>query len=287
MEHVSQAMKKHQAEAALHAVAVPLMSPLPAGIPSRQGAPEQVIAPPRSSPILQPLRVFTPEAEGPRITNGYSPVLIAHHDCGHHIAEQYRSVRTHLLSFYENKPFTLMLASAQGGEGKTVTCLNLAFILGRQRGCRTVVVDADLRHGKVARLLRQPHPIGLADLLRRDATLDEIICPTVYPTVSVICAGKCSRGEAGELVSHPELAETLQELQKRNDFVLVDTPPIAPLSDTCTIGQVVGDALLVVRANHTQQEAVENAVKQLKELSVRTVGIVLTHQRDTRLSLAE
>jgi capsular exopolysaccharide synthesis family protein len=268
-------MKKHEAE----------QGSGPAG--PAQGPPEAP-APARSQAAARP----TPRAEAPRprgqtpqslietfSANGYAPTLVAHHDRGGRIAEEYRSLRTNLLAQYEDERLCLLVTSAEPGEGKTVTCLNLALVLAELQERRVVVVDADLRQGRVARLLRIKTGRGLADVLRGKSAVAEVTLPTHYPNLSVVPAGGAGRGEIGELLGRPELEEALGRLRQAHDFVLLDTPPVNRAADTGIVGRAVKDALVVVRMNKTARDSVDRAIRLLHAANIKPVGLVLTHQR--------
>ena len=282
MGNVWDAMKKHEAEQA----AKPPGPPAPA-----EGQPKADAAAPAGPPSKAPAR-SAPRADAPRpaapaprsliesfSANGYAPALVAHHDRGGRIAEEYRSLRTNLLAQYENERFCLLVTSAEPGEGKTVTCLNLALVLAELQERRVLVIDADLRQARVARLLRTKRGPGLADVLRGKASADQAIVPTHYPNVFVIPAGEAGRAEIGELLGRPELEESLGHLRQAYDFVLFDTPPVNRSADTGIVGRTVKDALVVVRMNKTARESVDRAIRLLHAATIKPVGLVLTHQK--------
>jgi len=212
-------------------------------------------------------------------TDNYSSVLVAHHKRAGRITDQYRSLRAHLLARYPDERFCIMVTSAEAGEGKTVTCLNLAFVLAGRRECRTIVMDCDLRKNKIASLLRAGSGPGVADVLRGTARLEEAMKPTVHPNLFFITAGHAGRGEAGELVGRPELQDITTQLRRHHDYVLLDTPPINSVSDASMLGQAVDEALLIVRMNRTRRESVDKAIKLLDAVNVKLAGLVLTHQK--------
>ena len=263
MGNVSDAMKKHQAEQAAKAAA---------GGP--EPAPAAAAAQPEPAPLPQP-----PHRHSPVILNGYSPKLVAHHQRGSRLAEEYRELRTSLLAQYKDERFCLLVTSANRGEGKTLTCLNLAIVLAERREFRTVLVDCDLRKGKVASLLRSERSPGMADLLRGTAAIDDVLRPTSYPNLFVLPAGRSETEEIGELLGKQELEETVGQLRRDFDHVLLDTPPVNELSDARVIGRVAREALVVVRMYKTPRESVDETIRLLHSANVKPIGLVLTHQR--------
>jgi polysaccharide biosynthesis transport protein len=211
--------------------------------------------------------------------NGYSQVLMAHHDRGGAIAEEYRALRTNLLAQYPDERFCLLVTSAEAGEGKTVSTLNLSLVLAERQERRTIVVDGDLRKRTVAGLLHIDNAPGLTDVLRGAKRIADVIRPTAYPNLFVIPAGQSKQAEVGEILGRPELEEAVNELRRSYDYVLIDTPPITIASDAGMLGRTAGEALIVVRMNKTRRESVDRAIGLLHAANVKPVGMILTHQR--------
>jgi capsular exopolysaccharide synthesis family protein len=209
----------------------------------------------------------------------YARSLMVHHDRGGRIAEEYRSLRTNLLSKCPTDRFCFMVTSAEAGEGKTVTCLNLALVLAERRDRRTIVVDYNLRQGGVAEMLGAKHGPGVAEVVQGRASLEEAIQPTAYPNLFFLSAGQSHAGQAGELMSRSELKSMVETLRDRFDYVLVDTPAVNHYSDAGITGLITGDALLVVRMRKTPKEAVQRAIRSLKATNVNVVGMLLTHRK--------
>jgi len=259
VSHVWDAMKKRRAEQA--AEAPPVSGPPAVPVPPSSATPPAAPASARSS-----------------VLNGYEPELVAHHERGGEVTEDFRAVRTHLLGQYPEERFCILVTSAEAGEGKSVTCLNLAVVLAERQERRTLVVDFDLRKKEIARLLRMDNEPGMADLLRSTARIEDVVRPTVYPNLFVIPAGEASPEQIGEVLHRPELEEIVTELRRRYDYVLFDTPPVT-ISDAGMLGRAVTEAVLVVRMYKTHQETVGSAIRLLHAANVKPVGIVLTHHR--------
>ena len=263
MGHVSDAMKKHQAEQAEK-------------VPAAEAAKET-----QARPAIGQREAA--EAAGPPAGsidgNGFAPKLVAYHDRGGLITEEYRGLRTNVLARYPEKKFCLMVTSAEAGEGKTVTCINLGMVLAERQEERTVIVDCDLRKGQVAALLKARKTPGLGELLQGNAALKDVIQKTVYPNLDVIASGSVDREKVGEVLGRPELNEALCSLRRDYDHVLLDTAPVNTLSDAGLIAQDVQDVLLIVRLNRTSRDSVEKAIRLLHAVNARLMGMVLTHQK--------
>jgi len=258
MTHVSDAMKKSEGDWL--------------GPPKELGGGPKLVemraAPKRKElPVLDPTDV------------NYSQAVVTWHDASGRISEQYRALRIRLMAHFKDKPFAIIVTSAHRGEGKTVTCVNLAFALAAQRELRTALVDCDFRRNGVATLLHDKSPLGLADVLRGQVSLDEVIRPTPFANLSVVPAGRTARDEACELASRGELDDVVRYLRRSYECVLFDTPPTSTLCDAGAVGRVAGEAMLVVRMNRTQRESVAEAIRHFNAINVNVVGLVLTGQK--------
>jgi capsular exopolysaccharide synthesis family protein len=280
--NVWEAMKKHQVEEA---------GP-PKGEESRAGvaAGEQPLSRPAEAP--SPARPQGTPAAGPRpakpvsappgphaSSNGYADMLVAHHDRGGRITEQYRSLRTHLLAQCGEGRFCTLVTSAEAGEGKTVTCLNLAITLAERRDRTTVIVDGDLRRGRIGQMLNGQASPGLADVLRGQRDIRDVLQPTAYGNLFFVSCGQARRDEAADLVGRPEMGEALALLRRQFDYILLDSPPVNAISDACIMGGAVGEALVVVRMDRTSRDSVDRAIRLLHASNVKVSGVVLTHQK--------
>ncbi len=269
MSHVWDAMKKHQAEQPPQEQKAEAPSP---GIPAK--TPARV----KQEPALA---VKVPGASRPLIpgSNSYAEVLATHHDRGGPITEQFRALRTHLLAHFGDKRFSAIITSAEAGEGKTVTCLNLGIVLAERSERTTVIVDGDLRKGNIAACLNIDEAPGMADLIRGTARIETVVRPTVYSNLFVIPAGKTLQHEVGELMGRPELEEIEAELRRTYDYVLIDTPPVNGAADAGMLGQGVDGALVVVHLNKTHRESVDRAIRLLHASNITVSGLILTHQK--------
>jgi len=255
--HVWQAMKKHQAEQAAKAAAVQRL----------KDAGWQRLADSEAACRHNPIDL-----------DGCAPGLVVRQDPRSRIAEQYRALRTNLLARYPDGRFCLVVTSAEPGEGKTVTCFNLALVLAENKDRHTAIVDLGLRGGAVARLAGVEKSPGVADFLRGTATLDAAVRPTSEANLFIIPAGEARPDEAAGLLAKPELDGLIADLRRKFDYVLLDTPAVSLAPDAGTLGRAVGDGLLVVRVNKTRRDAVDRAIRLLRAAGIKPVGITLTHQ---------
>jgi capsular exopolysaccharide synthesis family protein len=176
-------------------------------------------------------------------------------------AEQYRAVRLTLETVHHERNVSVVGITSPGrGEGRTMTTLNLAGALAQAQQARVVLIEADLRHPSVARYLGLPHGRGLSNyLLDASRTADEVLQRPPAIAFSVIPAGPAS-SMPYELLKSPRLGALLDELRKRFDYVLLDTPPALAFPDVGILRELLDGFLVVVRANRTPREQVTDTV---------------------------
>lgn len=312
MANVWEAMKKHQQEQAAAEAAqsqqvnaapqadAPTQGPADQGnVPAEPGpmpqAQKQVHEPtpgekPVQAPAERPARiasVLPTTIKAAQATTGtahvqqtkYAPCLMASHDRGGWVCEEYRSLRTNLLAKCGERGFCYLVTSSEPGEGKTVTIGNLGLVLAERVNQNTLLIDGDLRKRRLAELLGLKRSPGLAEYLRGQASLKEIIQPTSQPNLSMIASGVADHDEVAKLLGRPELGKIIADVRRMFDHVLIDTPPINSVSDAGIIGHFCNEALMVIRMNKTRRESVERALALLHSASIKPVGMVLTHRR--------
>jgi len=188
-------------------------------------------------------------------------------------AEQYRAVRLAIETMRHERGTRVVGVSSPGrGDGKTMTALNLAGALAQAPDARVVLVEADLRHPAAARYLGLSAPRGLSSyLLDHSMNLDAVVQRPPSIAFAVVAAGAAS-SMPYELLKSPRLAGLLAELRQRFDFVLVDTPPALPFPDVGIVRDLVDGFVVVVRANRTPKEMLQDTMSVLGRQ--RTLGLV-------------
>jgi len=190
-----------------------------------------------------------------------------------HAAEQYRAVRLAIETMRHERGTRVVGISSPGrGEGKTMTALNLAGALAQAPDARVVLVEADLRHPAAARYLGLSAPRGLSSyLLDQAMNLDSVLQRPPSIAFAVVPAGAAS-SMPYELLKSPRLSALLGELRQRFDYVLVDTPPALPYPDVGILRDLVDGFVVVVRANRTPKEMLQDTMTVLGRQ--RTLGLV-------------
>jgi len=188
-------------------------------------------------------------------------------------AEQYRAVRLAIETMRHERGTRVVGVSSPGrGDGKTMTALNLAGALAQAPDARVVLVEADLRHPAAARYLGLSAPRGLSSyLLDHAMDLDTVLQRPPAIAFAVIPAGAAS-SMPYELLKSPRLGALLTELRQRFDYVLVDTPPALPFPDVGIVRDLVDGFVVVVRANRTPKEMLQDTMSVLGRQ--RALGLV-------------
>ena len=169
----------------------------------------------------------------------YPEEIVAHNDRGSKATEDYRALRTSLMAASPQGRFSYLVTSAEPGEGKTITCLNLAMVLAERADRTTVVVDANFRNSRLSKLLKTADGPGLAELLRGEASMAQAVQATAYPNLFCIPTGRARReSERVSQLFTPELANVVDDLRSQYDHVLFDTPAVHSAPD-CDITEMV------------------------------------------------
>lgn len=195
-------------------------------------------------------------------------------------AEAYRTLRTALLLSSAGGLRSVVISSAVAGEGKTVTAANLAVVLA-QLGREVVLVDGDLRRSRQHQIFAVSNRFGLANYLAGDAPVENIIFPTRIPKLALVPAGPHPPNPA-ELLSSALMSDLLTILQQRFQFVVVDTPPVLPVTDASIVSAHCGGLVLCVGANQVLREELRSCWERLQIAGVRVLGVVVNRFRPER-----
>lgn len=189
-------------------------------------------------------------------------------------AEAFRRLRTNLqFVAVEDDVNTIVLTSALPGEGKSTTAVNLAIALA-DAGQRVVLVDADLRRPSIAAYTGVERSVGLTTVLIGRAGLDDVVQPWGNGNLDVIAAGQVPPNPS-ELLGSTKMAALMEELAARYDTVLVDTPPLLPVTDGAILARLLGGAVVVVGAGTIHKPQLKDALDMLSTVSARVRGLVV------------
>lgn len=154
-----------------------------------------------------------------------------------------------------------------------MTVANTAIMLA-QMELQVLVIDADLRKPACHKALRVRGGRGLTDFLAGQEELEKVITPTSISNLFVLNCGSTPPNPT-ELVGSKRMDETLAALKDRYDFILIDSPPVMPVSDAVILSRMVDGVVLVVRSKETKKHIVKAAVSQLGNGHGKILGVVL------------
>ncbi|RMG35532.1 MAG: polysaccharide biosynthesis tyrosine autokinase [Planctomycetota bacterium] len=188
-------------------------------------------------------------------------------------AEAYRAARTALLvGLADATPVALQVTSPEPGDGKTTFAANFALAMA-ESGRRVCVIDADLRRPTIHRVFGLRREIGTADVLQGEIDLVTALQPTINERLMVLSAGTPVERPA-ELLSRVDLKALVTEAKRHFDIVVLDSPPVLAVSDTCLIGRHVDHCVLVVRIEKNTRPVLRQALETLAIHGVKLLGCV-------------
>jgi receptor protein-tyrosine kinase len=204
--------------------------------------------------------------------------IVAFHDSTSAIGEQYKIVRTNIQSLNHTKNYkTFLITSSIDGEGKTITAINLAFTFASDLNNKSILlIDADMRKGKVAQYLNLSRSPGLSDVLKGNAELDSIFLTPNVDNLTVVLSGKTPKNPA-ELLGSKKMKSIMATFKNRFDYIFIDTPPVMPLTDACILGAITDGVILVIQASRTQRGVVRHAESRLYQVGAKILGYIMTN----------
>jgi succinoglycan biosynthesis transport protein ExoP len=190
-------------------------------------------------------------------------------------AEAFRTLRTNL-QFLDvaSGGRSYVVTSSIPSEGKTTTSANLAIALA-DSGAHVVLVDADLRRPKIASYMGLEGAVGLTDVLISRANLGDVLQPWGRGNLTVLPSGAVPPNPS-ELLGSRAMASLLQTLESEFDVVILDLPPLLPVTDAALVSKMVRGALVVVAAGRTHKGEFSGAVMTLENVGASVAGVILT-----------
>ncbi|WP_267784983.1 polysaccharide biosynthesis tyrosine autokinase [Paenarthrobacter ureafaciens] len=190
------------------------------------------------------------------------------------VAEAVRKLRTNLKFMdVDNPPRVIVVSSALPGEGKSTVVANLAQTLAAT-GERVVVVDADLRRPMLAKIFGVPNSIGLTDVVVGRATLNDVLQPWGDSGNLYLLASGTIPPNPSELLNSNAMQKMLDDLAE-HATVLIDTPPLLPVTDAAILTAKTDGALVVTRCGNSTYEELKRALHNLNKVNGRCLGIIL------------
>ncbi len=189
-------------------------------------------------------------------------------------SEVYKTIRTNLAFLSSTHGYkNFLITSAGEKDGKTTSAFNLATSIS-QTGAKTLLIDMDLRKSSVSKVLDIQKEDGLSDFLAGMKSLEECIKNSgISPSLDVMTTGTLPPNPA-ELLESPKTKEVIAELKNRYDRIIIDSSPIAPVTDSTIIAQMVDAVILIVGADKTVKSLLKTSMNQLLKVNANIIGVI-------------
>jgi capsular exopolysaccharide synthesis family protein len=195
-------------------------------------------------------------------------------------AEAYRSLAHKL----DVMPQRLIVVTSTGPqEGKSTTCANLSAALA-EMGRKVLLVSANLRRPTLHRIFSLDEAPGLTDIVRDGRKIADCIQETEIPGLRFLGSGFRPEGHVAEFVTSPILVDNLRAMLAEHDFVLVDVPPAAPVSDALSFARSADGVLLVYMLGRASVSAVASVIRSLEDVDAQIIGVVTNDARGVGLA---
>ena len=199
------------------------------------------------------------------VTHDYSPTPVG---------EAYRSLRTNLLFSKENaRVQTLVVTSNEPGDGKSFTAANLAITLAQLKS-KTVLIDSDLRRGVLHNTFGLPKEPGFSNYLTSSLPLNTVLRETHVPNLMLISCGSLIPNPSELLGSH-QMQRFLDEIRRKFEIVIFDTPPLNAATDAVVVGTQVDGTVIVIRAGKTHRDLAKQKMELYNNVPAKLLGTVL------------
>lgn len=190
------------------------------------------------------------------------------------VAEAFRSVRTSLLlSWPDQPPQVLMITSGIAQEGKSFASLNLAAALA-YNGNKVLLVDADLRRGTLSRMLNPRCASGLTQIFSRSPDRETYWRIEDVPGLIFMPAGVPS-AQPSELLGSEQMAALIETWRQQFAYVLIDTPPVLPVTDAVVLAPKVDGVIVVARFAVSQRSSIIRTIRVLQDAQAALLGVLV------------
>ncbi len=194
----------------------------------------------------------------------------------YHLQENFRLIRTNLILNTDSpnlKQQVIMITSAMRQEGKSTVASNLAMSFA-QKGEKVLLIDADLRRGRLHRAFGCQAKPGLSDVLRERATLEEAFRPTLRENLTILTCGK-HLNSAPELLGNAAFSQLMDSLRQKYDRIILDTPPVLGLAEAGMLQKLSDGVVFVIWSEFTSMRNVKAALQSLQLSGGKFAGFVL------------
>jgi capsular exopolysaccharide synthesis family protein len=200
--------------------------------------------------------------------------LIINEDVKTPIGEAYRTIRTNIqFSMPKGQLRTMLVTSSAPEEGKSTTTSNLAITMA-ESGNRVLLIDADLRKSVVHKMFQLPNLKGLTNVLAEDLDYREVLRTTKVQGLDILTGGP-KPPNPSELLGSEKMRTFLESLKKDYDIIILDTPPVLPVTDAAILASQVDGVVIVSSYGHTTFDGLDRAKVQLENVDAKILGVIL------------
>ncbi|WP_353949188.1 CpsD/CapB family tyrosine-protein kinase [Sporolactobacillus sp. Y61] len=193
-------------------------------------------------------------------------------------AEQYRTLRTNLNFIRGGEQIrSIVVTSAEAGEGKSTTASNLAIVMAQQ-GKRVLLIDADIRKPTLHFAFQKGNSYGLTTLLTGQQAFEDALQKTDIEQLSLLASGPVPPDPA-DLLDSEEMAAVIRKATIQFDKVILDSPPTLAVTDSKLIANLCDGLLLVVKSGATDIAKVQKAATEFSDVRAKFLGVVLNDQK--------
>lgn len=190
------------------------------------------------------------------------------------ITEAYKTTRTNIIfsvaGTTSEKGKTILLTSANPGEGKTTTVINLAITFS-QTGAKVLLIDGDLRKPRVHQYLGIVKTNGLSTVLSLQKSFDEVVFHDIRPSLDVLTSGSIPPNPA-ELLASESMQKLLEDLKSQYDYIFFDTPPATVVTDSVALSKFTDGTIIVVREGFTDHESIAHSINLFNIAGTKIIG---------------
>jgi capsular exopolysaccharide synthesis family protein len=179
----------------------------------------------------------------------------------------------------DEKLRTILFTSSEQGEGKTTAAALFAIVASQYHGMRTCLVDADLYRPRMSEVFEIPREPGLAEILKDNYSIETSLKATRYEKLKILTAG-AKHPFPAELLIPDRLATSFGKLKLLFDMIVIDAPPLLPVSDAAVLSREVDGVALLVRAGRTHRDVAVRAKRILDDVGATVIGAVVNNMED-------
>lgn len=204
--------------------------------------------------------------------------LVTQNDPKNPAAEAYRVIRTGIQFAQAGKELqTIALTSCTPNEGKSKTIANLAVVL-TQAGKSVLLIDCDMRNPTVHKNFNLSNKVGLSSCISMGTALSDAVQKTSIEGLYALTGGVIPPNPS-ELLGSEQMKNVLQRAKEQYDYVLIDTPPVMPVTDALIVGRFVDGMILVIASAEVKVEMARDVKHQLVNAGANILGVVLNKVR--------